>query len=240
MAFDRNSNGYTFAFATIMVVVVGAVLSIAAMSLKPKQVDNIRKEKMRDILTTIEVMSKSDDMDKAPELFQKYIVDQIVLDYNGNVKKGVEAFNVDVKKEYKSLPPEKRNYPLFIAEKDGKKYYIIPMVGTGLWGPIWGYLALEEDMTTVYGASFDHKTETPGLGAEIAQKPFQEQFKGKKIFDENGNFKPIKVIKGGAEPGDLHGVDAITGGTITSTGVSEMIERTLKTYVPYFKKQLNV
>ena len=104
-----------------------------------------------------------------------------------------------------------------------------------MWGPIWGYIALDGDMNTIHGASFGHKSETPGLGAEIETKAFQQQFVGEKIFDASGDFISVKVVKGGAAPQDLHGVDAISGGTITSNGVTEMLQRTLGHYVPFFK-----
>ena len=110
------------------------------------------------------------------------------------------------------------------------------MAGSGLWGPIWGYVALDNDMTTVYGSTFDHKGETPGLGAEIKEEAFQEKFIGKTIFDEQMKYEPIEVVKGGVDmSGEMHKVDGISGGTITSKGVGEMLERTLKIYVPYFK-----
>ena len=143
------------------------------------------------------------------------------------------AFEIDILKEYKS--GGQKNFPIFIYENNGAKKYIIPLVGKGLWGPIWGYIALNEDKNTIAGASFDHKTETPGLGAEINQGWFQAPFVGKKVFDESGTYQSVKVIKGGAKEGDLHGVDAISGGTITSKGVEEMLIRTLKTYEPYLK-----
>ena len=127
-------------------------------------------------------------------------------------------------------------FPLFVCNKESKLYYIIPVRGKGLWGPIWGFIALEEDMNTVYGVSFGHKTETPGLGAEISTEVFQEKFIGKKILDEAGNFVSVKVIKGNKGSGNPHGVDAMSGATVTSDGVSEMIQRTLASYIPYFKK----
>jgi len=110
------------------------------------------------------------------------------------------------------------------------------MVGTGLWGPIWGYMAISSDGITVEGASFDHKSETPGLGAEINTSWFQAPFVGKKIFNDAGEFSPIKAVKGGAADDDMHGVDAISGGTITSNGLSAMISNTLKIYTKYFKE----
>lgn len=111
------------------------------------------------------------------------------------------------------------------------------MAGKGLWGPIWGYVAFDKDLNTVSGASFAHKGETPGLGAEISQAPFQQQFVGKRIFDEQNEFVSVRVVKPGmVDPGNVYyAVDGISGGTITSRGVDEMIDRTIKVYVPYFK-----
>src|SRR5690606_38214858 len=144
--------------------------------------------------------------DEAKDACDKYITEQIVLNDKGEQIEG-DAFKVDVLKEYKS--GGQKNFPIFIYENEGNKKYIIPLVGKGLWGPIWGYIALESDKNTVAGASFDHKGETPGLGAEINQGSFQEPFVGKKVFDESGNYQSIKVKKGGAPEDDKHGVDAI-------------------------------
>ncbi|MFC2087108.1 NADH:ubiquinone reductase (Na(+)-transporting) subunit C, partial [Bacteroidota bacterium] len=121
---------------------------------------------------------------------------------------------------------------------------IIPLRGKGLWGPIWGYVSLEDDYNTVYGAVFDHKTETPGLGAEINTTWFQKPFKGKNIFNQSGEFVGINIYKGGsgaaANAGDLkHGVDGISGGTITSKGVEAMIHDNLNLYTAYFNKNKN-
>ena len=130
-------------------------------------------------------------------------------------------------------------YPFYTANKNNKTYYIIPMAGTGLWGPIWGFVALEDDYLTVYGAAFDHRAETPGLGAEINTGIFEDPFKGKKIKNTLNQFVSIEVKKGGAELGNMHQVDGITGGTITSDGVSDMLYNTLQIYDSYFSK-LNV
>ena len=129
-----------------------------------------------------------------------------------------------------------RELPVYVCKKDGKNYYVFPVRGKGLWGPIWGYIALEDDFNTIYGANFDHKTETPGLGAEIKEKWFQDNFKGKKLFD-NGKFVSIQVVKGGAPAGDLHGVNAISGATITSKGVQAMIQDCLSGYLIFFENQ---
>lgn len=241
---NKEGNVYTFGFAIVMVIVVATLLSMAAMGLKPMQQKNEQQEKMQAILKTIGVNLTREE---AASQFNNFVKKRLLLSHEAKVvseqsgdidaanKK--DAFNIDIKKEFKNstLGPEGRNYPLYVCEREGSSYYVIPMVGKGLWGPIWGFVAIGEDMNTIFGASFDHKTETPGLGAEIRYEPFQKQFAGERIFDYDGNFVSIKVIKGGAEEENKHGVDAITGGTITSNGVTEMIGRTLKVYSPFLK-----
>jgi Na+-transporting NADH:ubiquinone oxidoreductase subunit C len=252
MTINKESQSFTFIFSIVMVVVVATILSVAAMGLKEPQMENQKQEKMQNILASIQVIV---DRSEASAEFGNYIKKRLILNFKGEVVSEMEGpvktlaadgkeaadsdgFNIDIQKQYrdKTKTAEDKIYPLFICEKDGKTSYVVPLIGTGLWGPIWGFLALESDMNTVMGATFDHKTETPGLGAEINQGWFQKPFVGEKIFDENGEFVSIKVKKGGAASDDLHGVDAITGGTITSNGVSNMLENTLKVYVPYFKK----
>jgi Na+-transporting NADH:ubiquinone oxidoreductase subunit C len=126
-----------------------------------------------------------------------------------------------------------REAPLYVANKDGETFYIVPMRGKGLWGPVWGFVALESDGNTVIGATFDHKSETPGLGAEITTPMFTDQFPGKKI-SEAGEFKSISVVKAGTSSGD-YAVDGISGGTITSNGVNDMMVDCLAPYAAYFK-----
>lgn len=231
---DVNKNSYIFTFSAILVVVVGAALAFAAESLKPMQKENVRLEKMQNILASVKVEATPQE---AKEKFDRYIVDQKLLNNKGEIinPDGTTAFDIDVVKEYKTLDAEERNYPLFVFEDNGKKKYIVPMAGKGLWGPIWGYVSFEGDMNTIYGSTFDHKTETPGLGAEIKETWFQERFIGKTIF-EGSDYVSVEVVKGGTDvEGDNHRVDGISGGTITSKGVGEMMERTLNVYVPYFK-----
>jgi len=233
---NKNSNRFTIIFASVMVVVVAVLLSLAAIGLGPYQAQNARREKMQNILGSIGIKSKAEEAEK---LFNQYMKEQVVLNKRGEpVNEAISAFDIDLKKELdkaKTGDENKQLFPLFVFNKNGTLYYIMPVRGKGLWGPIWGYIALEGNMNTISGVSFGHKGETPGLGAEIADEPFQKQFLQKEIFDKAGNFVSIKVIKGGAAPDDLHGVDAISGGTITSNGVTEMIKRTLASYIPYFK-----
>lgn len=233
----KDSNKATFLFSSGMVVVIAIMLSVAAISLAPYQAKNIRIEKMKNILTSVAIDAKTSETEK---LYAKYITSQVVLNNKGEVVTGdIAAFDLDLKKEMdkeKTGKGDNRLFPLFLCNKDGETFYIIPVRGKGLWGPIWGYISLKGDMNTVYGVSFGHKQETPGLGAEIETEKFQKQFVGKKILDESGSFVSVTVVKGGAKQNDIHAVDAISGATITSDGVTAMFKNTLNKYVPYFKK----
>ncbi|MEL4456191.1 NADH:ubiquinone reductase (Na(+)-transporting) subunit C [Lutimonas vermicola] len=228
---DRNSNSYTFIFAVVMVVVVAAALAFTATTLKPLQAENVRQEKMQNILSTIGINVSRKE---ASEQFSGYVKQELALNSDGSVNQDVDAFKIELMKETKK-PKEEQAFPLYIAEKDGKTFYVIPLFGAGLWKEIWGYLALDSDKNTIVGASFDHAGETAGLGAEINQSWYEDQYIGKKIFDENNNFVSVTAVKGGAKAGDIHAVDAISGGTITSDGVSDMVEERLANYLPYFK-----
>lgn len=233
---NPNTNRFIFIFSTIMVIVVAVLLSMASIGLAPYQLQNVKHEKMQNILSSAGVETIAND---AEVTYQKFIIKQLVLNIKGEVvDSGLAAFDIDLKKEMDKArigQADKQLFPLFICNKNGKSKFIIPVRGKGLWGPIWGYIALDEDMNTVYGISFGHKSETPGLGAEIETENFQKQFVGKKILDGSGNFTSIKVVKGGADPGNTHEVDAVSGATVTSNGVTEMLRRTLANYIPYFK-----
>lgn len=232
-----NTNTYTFIFAIVMVVVVGSILAFAATSLQPTQYENMRQEKMQNILATVGVET---DRAGAEELYRQYIIEEIVLDYEGEVREGVEAFDVDLAKEIKREALD-QNFPLYIAEVEGEKYYIIPLRGSGLWNAIFGYISLKDDVNTIKGAVFDHLGETPGLGAEITQEWFRERFTDEKIFDGSGNLIGVSVVKGNSSSSkDDNKVDAISGATITGDGVSDMISERLQYYLPYFKSQTDV
>ncbi len=215
---DTNKNLYTVVYATIMVVVVAVVLALASSLLKERQQRNIEIERKQMILRSVHLAqdaAKSGDKDSYIEQeYKKYITDTIII------KKGKEL-------------------ALYICKVESdEKFYIIPLHGTGLWGPVWGYISIKSDFNTVYGAVFDHKSETPGLGAEIATPEFSGHFRDKRIFDEKGEFVAIKVVKGGAAAGNYHQVDAISGGTITSQAVEQMIYKNIREYLDYFTANL--
>jgi len=236
MAFDKNSNGFTFTFAIIMVIVVGTLLALVSMGLKDKQNQNAENKKRMDILGAIKVEATREN---AAQIFEQYVKEAYVINFEGNKVDGdISAFTVDIQKDYRDreLAEENKYFPVYKCEKDGKTLYVVPMVGKGLWGPIWGFIALESDYKTIFGAKFDHKSETPGLGAEINQPEFQKRFTevyGQRIVDSSSK-KYFEILKGGSVPVSKNQVDGITGGTITSKGVEEMINRTFIIYFNHF------
>jgi len=225
---DINKNSYTFGFAAIMVIIVAALLSGAAILLKDPQERNVELEKKQNILKSVGIKVSRE---QAEIEYSTYIKEQLVLNHLGEIQEG-SAFDVDLAKEVKKDISEQK-LPLYIAEVEGETKYIIPLRGKGLWGPIWGFIAFNDDLNTVFAAVFDHAKETPGLGAEINTPEFQIPFTGKIILEE-GKLVSIIVKKGGSNR-DIHKVDAISGGTITSDGVTDMIEERLERYMPYFE-----
>lgn len=236
---NRDSNAYTFLFATLMVLVVASSLAFTASSLKDLQNANVRKEKMQNILATIGIES---DREEAEKLYREYITAELSLTQSGAVDAEISAFEIKLNNELKK-PKSVQRFPMYEAEVEGEKYYIIPLRGAGLWNAIWGYIALEEDKNTIKGAVFDHTGETAGLGAEITQQWFQDRFLGEKVFDINGNLVGINVSKTNNDPKDLdkddHEVDAISGATITGDGVTDMILERLTHYLPYLQAKEN-
>ncbi|HRX67894.1 MAG TPA: NADH:ubiquinone reductase (Na(+)-transporting) subunit C [Tenuifilaceae bacterium] len=236
---NKQSNLYIFVYSSVMVIIVAALLAIASTALKPFQQKNIETEKRLDILKSV---GRAQDAEHASnkhsyieDEFSKVIVEKFAVNVLGERVEGIDPFTVNLKVEH-AKPTEEQNLPVFVAQlDDGSRKYIVPMLGRGLWGPIWGYISLNEDFNTIFGATFAHKSETPGLGAEIATTDFQKQFQGKRIF-ENEKFVSVSVIKGGAQPGNVHGVDAVSGGTITSQGLENMLRDGLEGYQEFFKK----
>jgi len=248
---NTEKNSYTLLFAIGMVVIVGSVLASLFGGLSGQIKENQKKEKKQNILfamgiTKATISGDTDDANtpvdanKADAIFAKYVGEGQYIIEGIKATKTSKAFDIDVKKEGQKAKKEGyvRKLPLYIGNVDGKKSYVVPMYGKGLWDAIWGYVALDADLKTVKGAFFDHKGETPGLGANIKEAYFYEDFKGESIY--NGEeFKGITVAKGNNDPTNLrkedNRVDAIAGATITGDGVTAMIKNDLKMYVPYFE-----
>jgi Na+-transporting NADH:ubiquinone oxidoreductase subunit C len=224
-----------------MVVLVAALLAMAATILKPFQQKNLEIAKKLEILHSVDkgwdAGSAKDKTKFVESEYDKYIAKTFVLNTAGDTISGRDAFEVDAAAEMKKDSTE-RVYPVFMCTKDdGSKNFIFPVRGKGLWGPIWGYVAIGDDLNTITGVFFDHQGETPGLGAEINTRWFQAQFVKKKIFDEGGSFTSVKVLKNNEPKIPDHSVDAISGGTITSKGLEATIFDSMKNYLPFIKKQ---
>ncbi len=237
---NTQGNTYTFIYSAVMVVLVAAILSAAAIGLKPRQQKNIEIEKKKNILASVnkglEVDTAKDKAKYIEAEYEKYITNSYIVNTKGQKVDG-DAFEVDLHEE-QAKPDDQKQLPVFeCTDDDGSIKYVLPVRGKGLWGPIWGYISLTNDMNTIFGAVFDHQGETPGLGAEIKEKWFQKPFHGKKLFDDSGKFVSIAVVKGGADPNDIHAVDAISGGTLTSKGLQKMLQDNLSLYENFLKNQ---
>ncbi|MFI3277938.1 MAG: NADH:ubiquinone reductase (Na(+)-transporting) subunit C [Rikenellaceae bacterium] len=225
---DKNSNAYIILYATVMVVVVALALASVALSLQPRQAANVLNEKKQAILASLG--ADGEDYDS--------FINAYAVNLKGEKIEGVSGVEVigllsDLKA---TLASDK--LPIFEA-KDGR--VVVPVDGVGLWGPIWGYVALKPDMNTISGVVMDHQGETPGLGAEIANIKHQAQYVGKQIFDGE-KFTSIKLVKGGVKAGSpeaIHEVDGLTGGTKTADGVTAMLSNSLEKYVPFFLSKSN-
>ena len=223
---NTNSNSYTIIYAAIMVVIVAFLLAFVSSSLKETQYKNVEQDTKKQILSAINVT----DVKDAEAEFAKYEVKDMLMQADGTLAPYTDAFQVS----YKGEIAEKR-FHVFECKVDGATKYILPIYGAGLWGPIWGYVALNEDKDTVYGVYFSHAGETPGLGAEIATPKFQAQFAGKKVT-ENGAIG-LTVAKNGKVTKPEYEVDGISGGTITSQGVDAMLKDCLKLYKPFLSNK---
>ncbi|WP_028887315.1 Na(+)-translocating NADH-quinone reductase subunit C [Tenacibaculum ovolyticum] len=243
MSKRTDSNGYTLLFAIGMVLVVGALLAFTASSLRPMIDANKRIEKQQNILYAMGVNENDESSavfvskDKVADAFSKNIKKQLVIE-GDKITEDANAYLIDVKKQQTAAKSGAvRKLPLFVGEKDGKMFYIAPIRGKGLWDAVWAYVAMDKNMV-VQGAFFDHKGETPGLGANIKQRYFMDDFIGEDLMN-NGSFKGITVSKSNNDPKNEdkndNEVDAIAGATITGDGVAAMIKSELGLYVPYFK-----
>lgn len=230
---NRQSNTYTVIYASVLVLVVGIVLSVVYQALRPAQVENISNDTKRQILAAARITPAQGE--SVATLYESHITDSYIVDASGNrVDNSTPALDVNVGMESKK-PASERLLPVFECKTDNGMKYILPVYGAGLWGPIWGYIAFDSNGDTIYGAYFAHQGETPGLGAEIEKPAFSDQFEGKNVFSQSGEFESVAVVKNGQEPQGRAWVHAISGGTITSQGVSKMLADSLEPYTNFLK-----
>ena len=233
---NKNSNTYQILYAAVMVLLVGTVLAFIYMALKPKQNENIANDMRKQILNALHIAAPDDAQVK--DIYEKYITQDLLVDAQGNIVDSTDnvAFEVPMKKNVK-LSAEERQLPVMKCTlDDGSVKYVIPAYGAGLWGPIWGYIALNDDGNTIFGANFSHEGETPGLGARITEQEFQDRFVDMHLFVDD-EFKSVAVMKKGQKATNgAEQIDAITGATITSRGVSDMLAACLAPYEGFLKK----
>lgn len=231
---NRQGNTYTIIYSVVLVAIVGVVLALVYQALRPSQEENIANDTRRQILAAARITPVEGQ--NIADLYNSHIKESYIVNAEGQrIETGKDAFSVNVGNQVKE-PADKRELPVFVCDtKDGVKY-ILPVYGAGLWGPIWGYIAFDDNGDTIYGAYFAHQGETPGLGAEIEKPKFSDQFEGKNIFNQQGEFAGIAVLKAGQQANGRASVDAVSGGTITSQGVQKMLENSLAPYSTFLKK----
>ncbi len=230
---NRESNSYTIIYAVVMVILVALGLSFTHQSLLDKQTANENIDKMQQLLRSLNINAEANE---AESRYNELVTDAYLISADGEKIEGTEGTTPDDPAFSTELSdPNAKGLPVYEVSIEGKKVYIIPMTGAGLWGSIWGYLAVEDDGSTIYGADFGHAGETPGLGAEIAEKSFGLQFEGKELV-KAGKFLSIAVVKPGQTDSRRDYVDGISGGTITSQGVDKMLLNSVSEYESFLMK----
>lgn len=243
---NTNGNIYTVIYTTIVVVVVAAVLAFASETLKPRQEANVKADAISQMLTASKFFEKSEleamSNDQILEAYRNVAKSAILVNAEGEECGTLDLARQEIfttsqlKAQDKNIKDGKEvTLPVFEFEKDGEKVTVLPCYGAGLWGPIWGYVALCDDLQTIRGAYFDHASETPGLGAKIKDDPsFRAEFEGKKI-DFNDAEAAFSIVKGGAPAGKMNAVDAISGASITSKALGVSINNWIMAYKPFLQ-----
>lgn len=229
---NKNNNVYVILYAAVMVIIVAIALAFTSESLKDKQKDNANIDTMRQILRSLNIDVDAKD---AQAKYAEVITDAYLVDATGAIMedtKGVAVTDPAFTTEASKLKAEgAKGYPVYVANVDGQTKYVFMMYGAGLWGPVWGYISVDDDADTIYGTDFGHASETPGLGAEIVKPEFRNEFIGKKLY-RDGSFTSVAVVKPGKSDSGRDFVDGISGGTLTSQGVDAML-LDLKMYEPF-------
>lgn len=228
MKLNTNSNAYTLVYASVMVIIVAFLLAFVSSALKPAQEANVANDKRGQILAALNIR----EVENVEQQYQATIIKELVLNTKGEVIQETGAFDVDAK-DITAKNPEDKKLPLYVAKVNSDTLYVVPLFGRGLWGGIYGYIALKNDFTTVYGSNYGHESETAGLGARITEVPFQESFINKKAFsDSTYSMVALKLKKKIENPESE--VDAITGSTLTGNGMDAMFSDCLSQYKNYF------
>ena len=232
---NTNKNSYIIIYSAVLVIVVAFLLAYIFQALKPMQDVNVALDKKKQILAALNIRELGDV--ESAEKYKEVVKADMIVDANAQVGEAGEQGGENAAFKLNSADYKAGKLAVYDCEVDGKKKYVIPVYGMGLWGPIWGYIALDDDKNTVFGAYFNHDSETAGLGAEIKDsKAWQDQFIGKKIFSADGQKIAIAVKKKSDVKNPASECDAVTGATLTSDGVSLMLQDCFAKYVNFLKK----
>ena len=232
---NTNKNSYIIIYSAVLVIVVAFLLAYIFQALKPMQDVNVALDKKKQILAALNIRELGDV--ESAEKYKEVVKADMIVDANAQVVEAGEQGGENAAFKLNSADYRAGKLAVYDCEVDGKKKYVIPVYGMGLWGPIWGYIALDDDKNTVFGAYFNHDSETAGLGAEIKDsKAWQDQFIGKKIFSADGQKIAIAVKKKSDVKNPASECDAVTGATLTSDGVSLMLQDCFAKYVNFLKK----
>lgn len=227
-----NSNSYTIVYAAVLVVIVAFLLAFVFQALRPAQEANVALDKQKQILYSLNIRGLQDQA--AAAKYKEVVTADEIIDANGNVVDNGSKGGTAAGFKLNSGDFKAGKLAVYVCNVDGQTKYVIPVYGMGLWGPISGYIALNDDKSTIYGAYFNHESETAGLGAEIKDnQKWQEQFQGKKLFKgADRNAIAISVLKK-RDSNDPNSVDAVTGATLTSNGVTDMLHDCLGQYIKF-------
>ena len=230
---NTNSNSYTIIYASVMVVIVAFLLAFVSSALKPTQDKNVEIDKKKQILAALNIR----DLQDAKAIEDKYneviLADMIINAKGDTLNAGAEKDQAGFKVENKEISTE--NLPIYICNVDGQTKYVVPMSGRGLWGGLWGYMAINDDCATVFCAYFSHESETAGLGSPIAEQKFQDQFKNMHIFADTASTQvALTIVKKGQVKNPEYEVDGLTGATLTTKGAAAMVTDGLQQYISFF------
>jgi len=244
---DTNKNSYTLIYTIVMVVIIAFMLSFVSNALRDRQIANVELDQKRQIINALNTPTHPLNItgnaaarrDRIEYLYKTLITGGLVVNANGEILSELkeDAFEINIAQEM-SRPMSERRLPVFIANVNGQTKYILALRGSGLWGPIWGHIALNEDLNTIFGAFFGHAAETPGLGSQIAEDDFQNEFIGKPIRNARGEFVSVAVLKAGSRADGRAQVDALTGGTITSKSVGAMLFDSMSQYDNFLQQRI--
>jgi Na+-transporting NADH:ubiquinone oxidoreductase subunit C len=237
MSSNKETFGKTVGFVFAVCVVCAAVVSAAAVGLKDRQIANKLLDKQTNVLEAAGILDKGMSSKEIVAKYNKFVEAKMIdLDSGDYIEGNPDLFDErrNSRDVTKSDKPEndiaginRRSHDAVVYlvrnEAGNVDSVVLPIVGSGLWDLMHGFVGLEADLNTVKSVVYSEHKETPGLGAEVMNPNWKALWPGKKIYNDAGEVKAM-LVKGGAKAGDIHGVDGLSGATLTSVGVNNTLE----------------